>query len=1347
MKRPLKYISTPSTIALILTIASGLSAIVGHSAVNMVHLGGEQGLSNNYIMGMAQDRNGFVWVSTESGLNRFDGTRFRSFRKGDGNKPMSNELNRIYADTVANVLWIANQRHGLDRLDCSDYTFTHYRPDKDNPDAIGSPGVTDIAPAADGKLWVATYTDGIDLMDPATGKFRHFNSRTVRGWPDDHVWTMRESDGMVYVGHVNSGFSVFDPRKNRVRNFRYDASDPSSLPGNGVRAVLPDKNGNVWVGTDGGLALFNPESGTFTCFRHDGGRSSSLVSNSVYGLMTDSHGRLWVSTENGGVSMLDLKKLMMKSPSDVEFINMIPDGGDGGKVSNKTVHCTFEDSFGNIWIGTYGDGIDMLCHTELPFGYGSTRNPVTSLALRDNNLFIGSDGGGMDVIALDSKDFQKVAARNYFKGKSVLASMVDSRGSLWIGTYDGGVVIIPAGSNTPKILDAVTSVDVRCFAETPDGDILAGNGLGIISFSPDGKIKETRYVADGKLSDEWLRTILVRPDGNIWVGSFGGGVTVYSPDYKQLYKAATWTGLHTNTVNQLIDAGSHVWAATGDGLVKLSTKANVDTIIDAASGLADSNIRAVTLDREGCLWMTTGSGISVLRPDGRIANYGNADGIANGDFSGACVAEREDGELFFGSHFGIHTLDRDLLKTVSPVPSPVITSVTIFGRDNHEPEEEIFAPAGKLEFPYNRNTIRVSFNILDAAQTSAVEYWYKVEGVDSRWYEGDSSTGVFLRNLPPGHYKLTVKACRRNSPSVYSQTELAFVITPPLWATWWAKLLYALAIALAAWFAIRFYKKRLALEYALDLERQNSRHEQELNAERLRFFTNITHELRTPLTLILGPLDDMKSDKSLSAEHSRKIGVIHKSAARLIDLINSILEFRRTETQNRQLRVAYGDIGQLVSDIGGRYRELNTNSAVDIRIHVENGDFRLWYDPEIVAMIVDNLMSNACKYTVAGAIDLKLYHCEESGVPFTEIAVTDTGIGMGNETLRHIFDRYYRDRSAETKLGTGIGLALVYNLVKIHEGEIFAESEPDRGSTFRFRLHTDNSYPDAERRAEGYLCVTETVGAVSEKMVVKESPERSTVLVVEDNIDIINYINTSLESEYNVVSATNGSEGLAKAKDIMPDIIISDIMMPKMDGISMVRALKESVDTEYIPVIIVTAKIAEDARREAYEAGADSYITKPFSSSLIRSRIANIMASRHKLARGVIEKKEDNSIENGSPIVSSLSEKDAEFIEKVRDIIQDNISGDNLDVGFIADAMCMSHSTLYRKVKAVTGLTVAGLIRRMRARAAAELLTTGRYTVSEIAFMVGMGSPGNFRQCFKEEFGVLPSEYKPSDKL
>ncbi len=1317
-------------------------------AVNVLRLGTPQGLSNNYIMDIAQDRNGYVWISTEAGLNRFDGTGFIPFIKGGTNAPAANELNRIYADTTANVLWIATQRHGLDRLDCNTYEFTHYEADKDNPRAVGSPGITDISPASKGGIWIATYTDGIDYLNTDTGDFRHYNSRTVSGWPDDHVWTMAEGrGGKVYVGHVNGGFSIFDPETGALRNYKHNPVDPSSLPGNGVRAVLPEAGGSVWVGTDGGLALYNPTTDSFTCFRHEASRPNSLISNNVYHLMLADDNRLWVSTENGGISVLDIGASMLKSPAEIGFTNYQPDDSDNFFVGNKTIHCTFEDKFGNIWIGTYGDGIDLLCHGEQPFGHIKLEKPATALAILGDSIFAGLDGGGLLLIK-DGKSLRSLTpSGSALSESSVMTCYTDANGKTWLGTYDGRLAVIMPGSETPRLVSIPQSIDIRAITTTPDGNILIGNGYGLIRVSPEGQFIDKFYTSEGStVNDEWIRSLLIHPDGNIWVGSFGGGISVYSPEFDKLYQAATWTGLPSNTVNHLICTdGDKVWAATGEGLVRLTAKAEIDTVIGLNSGLADDGIRALSQDAEGNLWISTAKGISLLDKKGKISNFGAADGIAGGDFSHACVAIDKDHSLFFGSHFGIQTLNSDLLSVHTALEPPVISEITVYGSDNHEEETKIFATGGKLSFPYDHNTLRISFNTLDAAQASAVDYYYKVDGIDNRWYSGDSGTGIFLRNLAPGNYKLDVKAVRRNSPEDFATTELLFSITPPLWATWWAKLIYVLLAIAALTLGIRFYKKRLDLEYALTLERRNSRHEQELNAERMRFFTNITHELRTPLTLILGPLDDMKADKTLSQSHSKTIALIHKSASRLLELINNILEFRKTETQNRSLRVCYGDIVHLVNDLGQRYQGLNSNHAVTIEINIAEGDYRLWHDPEILSIIIDNLLSNACKYTVSGSITLSLYHTTESGVPFTEIAVSDTGIGMSEETLNHIFDRYYRGRTAETRLGTGIGLALVYNLVKIHEGEIFAESQPERGTVFRGRLHTDNTYPAAERRTEGTSPRTDNQLAKSTEEDTNTSTARPTVLVVEDNIDIINYIRSTLSETYEVVSATNGSEGLARAREIIPDIIISDIMMPKMDGITMLKALKTSPDTEYIPVTIVTAKVGEDARKEAYEAGADSYITKPFSSSLLKSRIANILAARQRVAKNMIDSGESISHEeivaDDTPIVSHMSERDADFIKRVSDTITANISGENLDVGFIADAMCMSHSTLYRKVKAVTGMTVTGLVRRMRARAAADLLKEGRYTVSEIAFMVGMGSPGNFRQCFKEEFGLTPTEY------
>lgn len=440
------------------------------------------------------------------------------------------------------------------------------------------------------------------------------------------------------------------------------------------------------------------------------------------------------------------------------------------------------------------------------------------------------------------------------------------------------------------------------------------------------------------------------------------------------------------------------------------------------------------------------------------------------------------------------------------------------------------------------------------------------------------------------------------------------------------------------------------------------------------------------------------------------------------------------------------DLSGMIRELGNRYSALNTNSNLIIDTDIEPGDYHIWFDPEVMSMIVDNLMSNACKYTSEGRVSLRLYHTEESGVPFTEISVSDTGLGMENETLDHIFDRYYRNHNAESCLGTGIGLALVYNLVKLHHGEIFVDSEPHRGSVFRFRIHSENCYPEASRREESVLPAAEL--AATQDITVEAEPEaKPSILVVEDNVDIINYISEVLSDRYTVVPAYNGAEGLEKARRLQPDMIISDIMMPEMDGIAMAKALKADEETSFIPLVVITAKTASEARVEAYEAGADSFISKPFSSTLLNSRIHNILDTRHRLAAkavGGCAYFDTASRRTGgldSPIVSTMSEADAEFIEKVKGIITANMDSAELDVQYIAREMAMSHSTLYRKVKAVTGLTVNSLIRKCRAREAGRLLETGRYTVSEISYMVGISSPGNFRQCFKEEFGVNPSDY------
>lgn len=1352
---------------ILLLIVLLVAAANVYASRNILRLGFDRGLSNNYVMGIAQDRNGFVWISTESGLNRYDGSSFRVFKKEGQTALSANELNRICADTANNILWIATQRHGLDRLDCNIYKLRNYAHDPGNSNSISSDGVTDVVVDTPRRsVWVSTYTDGLDRFDSATGIFEHFNTRTFPDWPDNQLWCVAlRNDGIVLAGHVSAGFTVLDPERRTVRNFRHIPGDPHSLPGNQVRSVLVDSYRNIWVGTDEGLARFDENSGKFTCFvPDDNGTLGTGAPHNIMHLAETKDGRLWISTENGGVRILDIRNSLNKRPREVRFthLGVQPEGFDGAGVSNKTIHSVFDDSFGNIWIGTYGDGLDVIARRDIPFERIHTRslpltasfNSVMSLCALGDTLAAGTDGGGIDLFGPRRLLANIKSSDSALPGDAVLSLTADSRGNLWAGTYTGGVAII---DRTGRITDVSPGgmSDVRTLCVLRDGRVLAGCGEGVAVYAPDGSILRTLLHSRGEIADQWIRTIHERPDGNIWIGSFGGGISVYDSDFHLLRSIHNWDGLPSNTVSHLIaNPRGGVWAATGDGLTLVNDSVRIDTVIGTRAGLADACVRALRYDTDGKLWLSTTSGISSLDTAGRICNYGAPDGVVGGDFYGAAVTSSPDGRISFGSHSGIFSFDPKEFRSDGTIVAPVISSITVYGADPNDSPFEIYSPGKTVTLPYNQNTLRLEFNVLDPSLTSAVDYRYKVDGISGRWYSASDGSGLYLRNLSPGKYTVTIEAALRNHPDVTATTSLNIVVVPPIWATWWARLIYFIIAVAIAFFAIRFYKKRLSLEYELTLERRNNRHTERLNAERMRFFTNITHELRTPLTLILGPIEDMKADRTMTPANTRKLTVIHKSALHLLQLINTILEFRKTETQNCHLKVTNADLALTIADIGRRYSDLNTNSALTIETHIESGEYIQWYDPEIITMIVDNLMSNACKYTSSGHVTLRLRHTSESGVPFTEISVEDTGIGMSEETLRHIFDRYYRDHRAETRLGTGIGLALVCNLVRIHEGEIFVDSEPERGSVFTFRIHTDSTYPEAERRLPSPKTSKPEPKPEDASAAAGGGDERPLILIVEDNTDIVDYISESLADDYRIVAVPDGDEGLAQASRIFPDMIISDIMMPKMDGISMVKSLKENSETEHIPVIFVTAKIADDARREAYEAGADSFITKPFSAVMLRSRIRNIFDTRRSLAGSLLAQNvpaDSSQPPQPAPpddnvIVSEMGRRDADFILKVESVIKDRISDENLDVALIADAVCMSHSTLYRKVKAITGLSIAGLIRKLRAREAAALLENDRYTVSEIAFMVGMGNPGNFRQCFREEFGTTPSEYRNSHR-
>ena len=791
-----------------------------------------------------------------------------------------------------------------------------------------------------------------------------------------------------------------------------------------------------------------------------------------------------------------------------------------------------------------------------------------------------------------------------------------------------------------------------------------------------------------------------------------------------------------------MDSQNRMWIGTGEGLVCFPSSQSWDyKVYRSEEGLSNVHIRAITEDNHGNIWVSTNKGISCLLKDKEVFyNYDHWDNVPMGNFMSGSVAEAKDGTLYFGSINGLCRFNPDQVLEKRESPAAIITEMRIFGplRDT-DSNEKVMALEGQSEvrLSYMQNNFSVTFNIQNYALADQVEYAYMLKGLENSWYTVTDPNNVTFRNIPPGNYCFQVKTRIRNQEWADEIASLDIRIDPPVWLTWWAKLFYILSGVSVLYFILHAYKKKLDMESLYELEKKNHEQEQELNNERLRFYTNITHELRTPLTLILGPLEDMQKSNSLSGKDSQKISVIHQSAIRLLNLINQILEFRKTETQNKKLCVSRDNLAALVHEIGLKYKELNRKPEIDFCLEIEQEDMSLFFDKEVVTIILDNLISNAIKYTEKGTITLGLHQVVRNNIHHTEISVSDTGFGIAPDALPHFFDRYYQEGSEHQASGTGIGLALVKNLVVLPEGEIRVESSLNVGSTFYVSLLTDNTYPHV-LHADSTEKTSDEKGEKEENIEPVHNGKRI-LLIVEDNRDICDYIVESFSDDFEVRTAANGEQGLEQALGCIPDIIVSDIMMPVMNGIVMCRKLKEDLRTSHIPIILLTAKDSLQDKEEGYQVGADSYLTKPFSATLLHSRIHNLLESRKLLA----ERFNTNPIliDKRAAVTESMNKLDNEFLEKINKLIEDRLSSEKIDIGYLSDAMCMSNSTLYRKMKALTGLSTNEYIRKIKMQYAERLLLEGKYNISEVAFKVGINSTVYFRQCFKDEFGMAPSDY------
>ena len=1283
-------------------------------------LGLEQGLSCNYVVSMAQDKHGFLWIATEEGLNRFDGNRFFNYyKRRDRQGISSSELNCVIDDAKAPVVWIGTKNDGLNSFNYQTEEWHCYKHDAKDAASIATNDITSITQSEDGKLWMTTYWAGVEQLDPATGKFAHFGKKQVKSLPDNQLWCVLDlGNGILLAGHVKSGLSFIDTRHLVARNFQHSDHDAFSISSNEVNSLYRDKRGTIWIGTSRGIDIFDPLSQRFLHVS-----DQIFGSHRIFDFCELPDGKMLVATEQMGIAVLDVNRKLFEASTQVPC-SFIKQGFGDYSLSGNSIRCLLLDQYNNVWAGLYGGGINFLTQIFAPFRTIRVGTPdqverltdrsVMGLTIDQNHqLWVGTDGGGLNVI---SAERTRVDVYPQEAGTTVQAAATDSRGNLWFGSFNQGATVKMAQGGFRRVLPD-SHEDVRCFYEDARRQMWVGTARGIYVVD----IDQMKVVKTYHLGNDQVRAITMDAQHHVWVGYFGYGIEVYSPQMKlqKLFSISKKDGeyIPSNSVNHLIcDSKNRIWAATNEGAVCFDgKKMSRIAIYDQQQGMSNVHVRAMVEDLNRNIWMSTNRGISCLKANQphRILNFDEKDNVVQANFNDASVVRSRKGAICFGSAQGLCYFQPERLLAVTRAPKPIITSLTLI-RGMEQADSIInLTLRNRVSLAYDENTFAINFTVPNFGQERFAEYSYMLSGLQKDWITVQQGS-IMLRDIPAGTYQLQVRARFHNQPWSSGVAKFTIVVRPPFWLSWWAKLFYTLVALAFGYLALRVYQRNLALKYQLRAEKVNHEKEQKLNEERLRFFTNITHELRTPLTLILGPLDDIS--------HSSDITKVRVQKANVVDAVH---------------------------EISLKYEELAQKPDVTIRFVAPEKQIEMYIDKEVIAIIVDNLISNAIKYTDQGNIDVCVERRRSGERHLVDISVSDTGHGISAKALPHIFDRYYQENGAHQASGTGIGLSLVKKLVTLHHGEVKAESNLEQGTSFIVTLDENEIYPEALRgdeAANAKLPGDEAArtGASSDDFNSEENAlgenRKPQLLVVEDNREILNYVADSFADEFEILKAKDGREGLALALDKVPDVIISDVMMPNMSGNAMCKTLKHDVRTSHIPIILLTAKDSLEAKEKGYESGADSYITKPFTHSLLRSRIQNLLLQRRRDKLQIQESKETDLSQKKEQLRESLSKVDQEFFDKLNKLIAENISGD-VDVNLVASSLAVSTSTLYRKMKALTGISTNEYIRKYKMQYAEHLLLEGKYSISEISFMVGMSSVAYFRRCFKAEYGEIPSEY------
>lgn len=1335
--------------------------------IQFKHLSLKEGFSQSPVFSIAQSKKGFIWIGSRDGLIRFDGYEFKSYKNDKlvNHSIIHSNIKVIHEDNNEN-LWIGTS-NGLFLFNQRQEQFSRIE--------IGSSTIVFglLPDENDEVLWLATNRGlmCINLATKRTVDLLFSNQNEVDLSKHLISCLYKDEKKRIWLG-LERGLVCYSPTTGEIIALPTTLAGNESLQEAHLFVIKQDQHGNMWFGTEeSGLFYYDIYKDICQNYRHVASNSESLLSNFVRDIFAVDHNEVWIATRDG-LSVFDRNKLI--------FNNYVHDSTDPNSLSHNTIWQFMKDNSGNIWIPTYAGGINIYsAHRRNFMNIGEqvgTRNglnqPLVNSILLNNEkdeIWVGTDGGGLNHIDRmnNTIKYYSVKDQHNHKQSNIIKSLMwDRKKQIWIGTLDGVTIFDPHTKHAKNLELEKRNKHIRVnVLLSDDNKVWAGTeNEGLILMTEEGAVDTSFVNVPGdkrSLSSNTISSIIQDEAGKLWIGT-RNGLNYYDPQtgHFTTYYNSDIENANSRVIQSLYqDSNNRLWVGTMSGGYYFD---RIHKKFYKLSALEVDNdvLQAINEDNAGNIWFSTYEGLIKIdfkhfrlpfqEADYQITRYTVQNGLSSNQFLPGATAKSSYGEFFWGGVNGITTfypnriMKNDILPVVSITGFYIHNKeVTLYDKDT--PLKSAIEDTHEITLTYKQGyNIGFKFAALNFVYTENNQYAYRMLGLanNSSWNYSGSQRNVQYTNLAPGKYTFQVKAANNDGLWNESPVEIEITVLPPFWKTWWAYLTYIILIGGVIYYIIHFFRIRTQLERSIFEGNLQNQRQEELNRIKLEFFTNISHEFRTPLTLILAPLEKMESEIRGNEKAYSQLILIKENAMRLFKLVNELLDFRKAETGNMKLYITLNNMVSVARGVFNSFQMLANDKQISFYFESEQESLEVYFDRNQIEKVLYNLLSNAFKFTPdGGEISCSVKLLDE----FVEVRVTDNGKGISEVEQEKIFQRFYQVESVNhPKSGTGIGLAYSKNIIEQHVGTIEVKSGlvGNRMKTsFSFVLklgqgHFDNSQlvVDDESGRKIISKVDDSLIESKEELI----PKKATLLIVEDNVELRTFIKESLLAIYDILEASDGQQGWDVAIENIPDLIISDVMMEEMGGLELAKLLKSDDRTSHIPIIFLTARTSYEHLVEGLETGAEVYLTKPFSLKVLELNIHNLLttrdAMREKFTRRLM-------YEPTRTVVNSIDEK---FLKKVLAIIDENIADPEFGVPTLASKVGMSQPVLYKKIRAISNMSVNDFIKSIRFRKAAQLLSEHQYGIADIAYMVGFNDRKYFSKEFKKFFDKNTSEYKNS---